>query len=74
MKHSNTLSILRVVLEIDKCFMTVLCEYKGLRKNIKLTWKQRGVTNVPPEDWKEKVRFEMEDILSQIASKKGFSF
>lgn len=72
MASADGMKVIRVVLEIDKCSMTVLCEKNGFRKNIRLSWKQRGITNIPPADWRKQALFELEHERSTQGRKMPF--
>lgn len=59
------LKIVRVVLHLGKSQMYVLCTYNGFRRNVRYEWKQKIQSDVPPDNWVELVKYEMDDAWSR---------
>ena len=64
------MKIVRVVYNLGEYKMWVLCSYQDIRRNIQFTWKERDIMDIPPENWVETVRCEIEDAFSK-AKKPG---
>lgn len=48
--------------------MFVLCDYKGLRKNLKFEWHEAQPSDLPPNSWLATVTHEMEYLYGQAGT------
>jgi hypothetical protein len=49
-----------VVLHLGKSGMEVIAERSGVRRRVNVTWHRAEKDDIPPEDWPNQVRQEMD--------------